>query len=370
MDKKLNSLVDKALSRRHFLAGAGSIAAATALAGCSDNGAVPVPTPTPASPVTDADYLNFALNLEYLEASFYLYAATGKGLQASDMTPGSTSPYQTVGTVTTNSTVGAVSTNAAAAGTPLTGSQAAIINEIAFEEQEHVRFLRAALGTAYVPMPNLDLTFFATLGTVLTPAVTGFSPFANFDAFLIGSFIFEDVGVTAYLGAAPAISAAGVTGGLLTAAAGILAVEAYHAAYVRTSLTGRALNAAAATPPTAYPYVGIANSVAALRATLTVGNSGAPITGAQIITGTSNGNTGVAGTASSVEVALTVPTTSSTPSNSNPSTIVAAGPGSAIAFARTVSQVHHIVYGSATVGVNKGGFFPSGTNSRFATTTA
>ena len=41
----------------------------------------------------------------------------------------------------------------------------------------------------------------------------------------------------------------------------------------------------------------------------------------------------------------------------------------AVGFARTVNQVHHIVYGSATVGVSKGGFFPSGTNSIFATTT-
>ena len=347
---KLNFLVDKALSRRGFLAGAGSVAAATALAGCADDTAVPNPTNPSLPAVTDADILNFALNLEYLEASFYLYAATGSGLAASDITAGSASPYVTPGTVTVNSTVTKV------AGT--TPAQQAIINEIAFEEQEHVRFLRAALGANAVPIPNIDLTFFAPLATNLTPPISGFNPFASFDAFLIGAYIFEDVGVTAYLGAAPLISAAGVTSGYLTAAAGILAVEAYHAGYIRTTLTARAIAAGATSPTDAkYPYVGIANEVASLRAALTVGNSGAPSTG--------TGNNGKTGSSSSVEVNLTVPTSITTPS-----AIVAADSAAAIAFARTTSQVHHIVYGSPTVGVNKGGFFPSGTNSRFATTTA
>jgi len=362
--KSLDQLVDKALSRRNFLAGAGATAAAVGLAGCSGGGA-PIVTPTsptsPTSTYTDADVLNFALNLEYLEAQFYLYAATGKGLAASDTAAptGYTGTY-TMGSVTTNSSVTAVASASAA--------QMAIINEIAFEEQEHVKFLRAALGSAAVPMPNIDLTFFGPLAMVagITTVATGtgsFSPFASFDAFLIGSFIFEDVGVSAYLGAAPLITAAGVTSGYLTAAAGILAVEAYHAAYVRTSLTGRAIAMGATSPTsTVYPYVGIANQVEALRATLTVGAAGAPST-------TNNtGNTGQTSTSASVEVPLNVP--QGPVSSTTPSAIVACDSDRAIAFARTVNQVHHIVYGSATVGVNKGGFFPNGTNSIFATTTA
>jgi len=150
--------------------------------------------------------------------------------------------------------------------------------------------------------------------------------------------------VTAYSGAAPLITPAGVTAGFLTAAAGILAVEAYHAGYVRTSLTGRAIAAGSAS---AYPYLAAANKVEALRATLTVGNSAAP------------------STEGSVETLLVLPGSVSTPS-----AIVAADPTHAVGFSRTVNQVHHIVYGSATVGVAKGGFFPNGTNSIFATTTA
>lgn len=339
----LTRLINTAVSRRKFVVGVGAGGGATAvlgLAGCGSSSPTPTPTPTP-TPVTytDADILNFALNLEYLEAQFYLYAATGSGLQSSDIAPGSASPYQTVGTVTLGD---------AAAVPGLTPEQQDILNEIAFEEQAHVRFLRTALGSAAVPMPDIDLSFFGPLAVAATISTnaTGsgsFNPFDSFDDFLVGGFIFEDVGVTAYSGAAPLISAAGVSAGYLTAATGILAVEAYHAGYIRTSLTGRAIAAGSA----AYPYLGAANLVEDLRAKLTVGASAAP------------------STAGSVETLLTLPTNLTTAS-----AIVAASPGTAVGFSRTVNQVHHIVYGSPTVGVKSGGFFPNGTNSIFATTTA
>ena len=308
----------RAVSRRNFIAGAGTATAAAAFIGCGGNGTPAAPIVNPA--ITDADILNFALNLEYLEAEFYLRAATGSGLTTADAGTGA-------GTVTGGSKVPG-----------LTAAQQAILNEIAYDEQAHVRFLRSALGSGAVSRPNID--FSASFPGLATAAgVTGgasFNPFGDFDSFLVGSFVFEDVGVTAYHGAASLISTAGITSGLLSAAAGILAVEAYHAAYVRTALTGRAIAAAKAS--TAYPYLGIANQISALRASVGGG----------------------------METPLKLPTTTATPSS-----IVAADTTNAIAFSRTTDQVLHIVYGTGgTTGVAKGAFFPNGLNGNIKVTAA
>jgi Ferritin-like domain len=299
---KLKELINKAHSRRTFIAGAGAIGATAVIVGCGGSSTPrPTPTPKPAG-ITDADVLNFALNLEYLEAEFYLRAATGQGLSSTDAGSGA-------GTVTGGSMVSFP--------TP-TLQQYAF--EIAQDELNHVRFLRKALGSAAVSRPTIDLS--ASFNGLAMAAGIGsaFNPFADSNSFLVGAFVFEDVGVTAYHGAAGLLTDKGNLG----AAAGILAVEAYHAAEIRTLIVAGSI----ANP--SAPFLDDANKVSALRATLGGGN----------------------------ETMLSA------------TTIVAADSTNAIAFDRTTDQVLHIVYAAGPGIVTKGGFFPNGMNGTITATTA
>ncbi len=188
------------LNRRRFLstaAAAGALTGTAALSGCSDVGSITLHASAPSV----ADVLNFALNLEYLEASFYLYVTTGAGLPTADM---GSSP----GTVTGGAKV--------SFSNPIVAS---VANQLATDEQEHVEFLRTtltSLGVAPVSMPALNL---AAGGAVTSDAT-----------FLAAARQLEAVGVSAYIGGAQFLTSSPVA---LTYAAQILHTEAQHAGFLR-----------------------------------------------------------------------------------------------------------------------------------------
>jgi len=244
---------------------------------------------------SDAAVLNFALNLEYLEAEFYLQAVYGDGLPDS-LTTGVGDRGPVIGGRKVQFKTPAI-------------RQYAV--EIAQDERDHVAFLRAALGGAKVSRPRIDIknsfTAAARAAGLIGPNQT-FDPYANENNFLLGAFIFEDVGVTAYKGAAPLINNAAY----LEAAAGILAVEAYHAGIIRTSLFARDLGS-------------LANKISAARDSLD---------------GPTDLDQGILrdGKANLV------------PTDKN-----------GIAFSRSAGQVLNIVYLNPD-SVREGGFFPDGVN--------
>ncbi len=295
--------------RRDFFRAFGSAAAVTgglALAA----GATPAEAQSAPS---DADILNFALNLEYLEAQFYFFASFGEGLP--------------------NSLLGGTGTQGAVRGGRRVNftdpAVAAFAREIALDERAHVEFLRTTLGSSAVAQPVIDVSADpngafsnAARSAGLIGPGQAFDPYASDETFLLGAFIFEDVGVTAYKGAAPLIT----NKTFLEAAAGILAVEAYHAGLIRTTLYQKGVQ----TPTLRDATEAISNARDGLDGASDIDQGIRPI-----------------GEASNI-----------VPLDAN-----------GLAYSRSAGQVLNIVYLNR-MATDRGGFFPNGVNGNIKTSAA
>ncbi len=306
------NIITEALSgihnRRSFLrragGGAAALMGASAILGLREANAAPT--------ATDAAVLNFALNLEYLEAEYYLRGVTGAGVR--DQGVLINSGIGTGGGVIIKDNPQVTFTNSVLQG---------YAEEIAADELAHVKFLRAALesyGVRPVREPQIDLlNSFNTLAQAAGLGPT-FDPFANQVNFLLGAFIFEDVGVTAYKGAAALLSDKNV----LTAAAGLLAVEAYHSGSIRTTLYGLSTQSGGGS------IISTVQAISDVRDSLDpLPNGSNPDTDRGIQD--SDGNPDIV------------------PTDAN-----------GLAFSRTTRQVLNIVYGQ--VNATRGLFFPNGFN--------
>jgi hypothetical protein len=166
-----NAVTTSALDRRSFLRRAG-LGAATLIPGAGLLSAGQARA-DPAWPfgfineTLDDDILNFALNLEYLEAKYYLYATTGSGLAAAGIGVDGKGKQGSV-IIKPNPKV------------PFSDSVVQqYAEEIAQDEATHVKFLRSALGDMKVAQPEIDLlNSFNTLAQAALGVPT-FDPFAS-----------------------------------------------------------------------------------------------------------------------------------------------------------------------------------------------
>ncbi len=201
-----------------------------------------------------SDVVQFALNLEYLEAEFYSIATTGLNIAQRGI------PIDGIGkTGPTTTAFGKVNLGN---NLIITARSA---NDITDDEMAHVITLRTALsnnGVTPIAKPPINLDALAPMGASL----------ANQQTFLVLARAFEDIGVSAYNGGAVFLSGSP----FLMTAARISAVEGEHTANIRLQIARlgiptAALDGADIPPPPSGPQFISANKANGLTAFRTSG---------------------------------------------------------------------------------------------------
>jgi hypothetical protein len=203
----VSDLLNKSPNRRSLLRTLGIASAAAGVGVATGSKAL-----AQSSGPSVVDVLQFALNLEYLEAEFYTTATMGKTIDEVGIgINGSGNQGPTTGWAQVNFANSAVFTGTVA-------------SQIGNDERAHVTLLRTALSNAGVEpiaKPAINLGALSSYG----------AGFGNEVQFLILARIFEDIGVSAYGGAAQLSTV--TSSPYIGTAARILAAEAEHVANIR-----------------------------------------------------------------------------------------------------------------------------------------
>jgi len=263
----------------------------------------------------DVDWLEFPLNLEYLEAEFFLWSALGYGLDhvAPELVSGGPAP------------IGAQKAN-------LDPLVLEVIKEFAYQEVGHLRALKKTVKGFPRPQLNLRAANFgsiinAAFNKTLTPS---FNPYANGVNFLLASYLIPYVGLTGYVGANPQLQSP--TAKRLVA--GLLGVESGQDAVIRGLLYQRVSEKVAPYPNTVAEFT---ERISTLRNSLghtILADEGLSVQSDMGAEGKVKGN-------------------------------ILAGDIYSVAYARTPAQILRIVYSSGNES-SPGGFYPQGASGRLA----
>jgi hypothetical protein len=159
-------------------------------------------------------------------------------------------------------------------------------------------------------------------------ATATFDPYASDNNFLLAAYLFEDVGVTAYMGGVQLLT----TPATIEAAAGIHAVEAYHAGLVRTLLYRKGVT-----------------DTSIITATTRISDARDTLDG--------TASTGLLGQGADRDQGIASETV-----NGQVRSNIVPTDANGLAFVRSPAQVLNIVYLTPNASTTSGGFFPAGVN--------
>ncbi|XP_047340001.1 desiccation-related protein PCC13-62 [Impatiens glandulifera] len=264
---------------------------------------------------SDLDILEFPLNLEYLEAEFFLWGALGYGLDG-------------------------VAPELAGGGPVPVGAQKAMLDsftrdvilQFGYQEVGHLRAIKSTVKGFARPLLNLSAETFgeamnSAVGKTLSPP---FDPYANSINFLLASYVVPYVGMTGYVGANPKLE----TSIAKKLVAGLLAVESGQDAVIRTLLYRHSRSLV---KPYGLTVAAITRRISRFRNKL----GGAGVKDEGLIVSTIRG--------------------AERKTRGN----VLAGDWNSLGFDRTPEEILRIVYGSGNESI-PGGFYPNGGDGHIA----